>query len=200
MMWCICRPITRRRRDHPRRGPRDGLRRPGRRRQIRGRPDGMGQRARTREDPDHRRTGLACLPRRDRRFDLRARRDGLREHHRGALRGRSGSAGTRDRRPPLDAHAAAAHRRARRSARRVRRRRGVGRRVPRRARGGNGPAARGRPGGRGLGRRQRRIASRRAPTRRAGHRHVEHRIGVPVRLGVAVVARPTVPRRCATHW
>ena len=57
---------------------------------------------------DHRRTGLARPPRRDRRFDLRQRRDGVRQHHRGAVRGRCRSAGAGDRRAALDARSAAA--------------------------------------------------------------------------------------------
>ena len=87
--------LRRCRRDHPRGGPRDGLRRPGRRRQVRIRSDGLGQRSRAREDSDHRRTGLARPSRSDRRLDLRLRRDGVRQHHRGALRGRCRSAGAR---------------------------------------------------------------------------------------------------------
>ncbi len=38
---------------------------------------------------DHRRAGLARASRSDRRVDLHLRRDGLRQHHRGAVRGRS---------------------------------------------------------------------------------------------------------------
>ena len=50
------------------------------------RPDGISQRTGPLEDPDHRRTGLARLPRRHRRLDRQPRRHGLRQHHRGALR------------------------------------------------------------------------------------------------------------------
>ena len=76
------------RRAHRSGRPGDGLRRPGRRRQVRRRPGGAHQRAGPDQDPHHRRSGLARLPRRDRRFDRPSGRDGVRQHDCRALRGR----------------------------------------------------------------------------------------------------------------
>ena len=65
-----------------------GLRRPRRRGPLRRRPDRAGQRTGPDEDPDHRRVRLARVPRRDRRLDRRPGRHGVRQRHRGAVRGR----------------------------------------------------------------------------------------------------------------
>ncbi len=52
------------------------------------RSEGADQRAGPHQDPDHRGLRLARLPRRDRRLDRQPGRDGVRQRHRGAVRGR----------------------------------------------------------------------------------------------------------------
>ncbi len=97
--------------------PGDGLRRAGRRRSVRRRPDGVRQRAGPDQDPHHRRSGLARPPRRDRRFDRSSRRDGVRQHDCRAVRERRAWVGACDRRAAVIDCGAADHRRTRRSAR-----------------------------------------------------------------------------------
>ncbi len=182
------------------RRPRARLRRPGSRRPLRSRPIRVRQRAGPHQDPDHRRTRLAGLPRRRRRLDRRARRDGVCERHRRALRRRRGAAGTRDRRAPGGNDPATQHRPARRSC------------PPCRSRTptpwpptwhaepqGTAGDPRRRPGGGRSRRRVRGAASRGAPAGHAGPQNARCRDAIPLRLGVTVVARGRHRCRCGTR-
>ena len=178
----------RRRRCHPGGRPGHGLRRPGRRRQVRARSEGAHQRARPDEDPDHRRVRLARLPRRDRRLDRQPGWDGMRQRHRRAVRGRRRAVGTCHRRAAVDDRTAAEHRRTGHSANDFHRGGAGSRRSPRGQGRRDGPGAGRRSGGRRPRRWVRRPAPGRAPAGHTRPGQAQRRTALPLCVGLAVVA------------